>query len=807
MGWQDAPEVGAADKSPAWMSAPEIEAMPEQKKRGLIAQFGEDTKQTLLGGLRGAAGIGATLLSPGDALVGYKTRREDIESGLNSLGADSENIGYSAGKFVAEIAGTAGAGGALAKGAALMPGVAKYAPNLITSIASSGMTAGSSGAGVRGVARNAMTRAAGGATAGAGAAGLINPDDAATGAFIGGVTPGAVKLAGSAGGKLADAYRYIKRDPNTVIASKMAEAFGMSPAELVKALESRGPGMLPGYMETVPQRLQNPVASQLQRTLKTAGTNALGDAERVQQGAYRNALERVAPIDLTAQDAAQRTGGAIQAYAVPARADAGKSVSQAFDAVDPFNESALYLPIDEMQLQKGKYLGDGTFGTGSKASAAINEAWRVGTEIIPAVEPLSREAKSNSQTLEKAVRAMGGMRGGSGELRDLGIKQSGTTGLVNNKTGQSADLLAEEMYRRGFIPDNDPATLMDALRNGGGRKIFANDQVDSNGLQRMAEAAMGDAPGAETISKAVPFQTVQNLRSSMGEAAESARSKGANKEAAALEKMIGEIDSRVNRAAGGSVAEGEFFPKDMGDQYRAALKAHADKMDKFETGPQIGMFRKGGDGQASLQGAEIPGKFFSGRRSQVEDVKAFKKLIGNREDLAGELKRYAVTEGAGTSNVAGDLTSKYLKWMESRSGASRELFTASELATLKEVGKAVERGIGAENLGRVSGSDTAQKLESLRNLGTLDSKAVNMLATRIPVVGSFTGPMLSSLRETAAQTRNKTMAQLLSNPDELAAALKPGAPKNGKVARLLQTPEGQKTLQMLYRVAPVTSAQ
>jgi hypothetical protein len=438
----------------------------------------------------------------------------------------------------------------------------------------------------------------------------------------------------------------------------------------------------------------------------------------------------------------------------------------------------LYLPIKEMQAQQGKYLGEGTFGTGGKAAEAIATAKRIGTIEIPAVAPLARETANNSQTLEQAVRSAGGIRagsrGGSGELRDLGIRQSGTTGLVNNKTGQSADLLAEQMYQRGYIPDADPSTLMDALRNGGGRKVFASDQVENNAMQRMAEAAMGDVPGATTINKAVPFQTVQNLRSSIGEAAEMARLKGANKEAAALEQMVGEVDSRINRAAGGSAGEGEFFPKEMADQYREALKLHADKMKKFETGPQMGMFRKGGDGQASIQGAEIPGKFYSGRRSQVEDVQSLKRLLGDQPALMDEMKRYAVTEGAGTSNVAGDLTSKFSKWLQSRSGANAELFNAKENATLREVGKAVERGINAENLGRVSGSDTAQKLEALNNLGLLDSKTVSVLATRIPGIGAFTGPMLSSLKETAGQARNNALSKMLANPDDLAKALKPG---------------------------------
>jgi hypothetical protein len=703
-----------------------------------------------------------------------------MDDALQSMGAEPDSWMYKGGKLGGEIAGTAGAGGVLAQGITRLAPAAASAPRIaqvLEALKSGGFTlGGKASATLGGKAADVGIRALGGAASGGAQAGMIDPNEAGFGALIGGSLPVGVQAAGKVAGGVGNVVRYVNRPSEIKLANKLAQSLGMSVDDLSRAVTQTGPNMLPGYQPTVPQILQNPVTSQLQRTLKTAGANGLGDAERVQQGAYRDALERVAPIDVTVQDAANRAGAAIKGFAVPARADASFNVRQAFDAVDPFGESALTLPIDEMKAAAGKYLGKGTFGTGSRANEAIATAERVGTQTLPGVAPLKATA-NNSQTLEKAVRAAGGIKGGSGELRDLGIKQSGTTGLVNNKTGQSADLLAAEMYRRGFITDADPATLFDALRNGSGRKLYANDQVESNVMQRMAESAMGEMPLDEVIPKAVPFSTVQNLRSSIGEAAEVARAKGANKEGAALEQMIKEIDARVN--SGG--AAGDFFPKDMADQYRAALNMHADKMNRFETGPQIGMFRKGADGQTAINGAEIPGKFFSGRRSQVEDMQAFKRLIGNREDLANELKRFATTEAASTGNVQGDLTSKYLKWLQSRSGASRELFTPNELATLKEVGKAVEKSIGAENLGRVSGSDTAQKLEALNNLGLLDSKVINILATKIPIVGSFTGPALAGLRETAGQTRNNALSKLLANPDDLVKALQPGTPQSNKL--------------------------
>jgi hypothetical protein len=723
----------------------------------------------------------------GDTAQENEDRRKAMDQALQSLGAQPDSLMYKGGKLAGEIAGTAGAGGALAQGVgSVVPASVAAAPRVaqfLEALKSGGFTLGSKSTDLAGKAADLGIRAAGGAVSGGVQAGLIDPNEAGTGAVLGAALPVAVQGVGKAAGLVGDAVSYVKQPNDSHIANKLAQSLGMSPQELAQAVTQTGTNMLPGYKATVPQILQNPVTSQLQRTLKTAGTNSLGDAENAQQQAYQAALNRVAPIDLTVQDAAQRAGDAIERYAKSEYTEAGKRVSQSFDGVDPFGDSALYLPIDAMKAQASKYLGAGTFGTGGRAAQAIDTAQRVGTMELPAI---SEAPVGKAQSLEQAVRSMGGIKPSeylSGELNSLSNKQSGTTGLLS-KNGQDAERMAELMHERGFLPDEDPATLIEALRNGGGRKLFASDVTD-NAFQRRAESAMGDLPGAEIISKPVPFSTVQNLRSSIGEAAQQSEAKGENKEAAALKQMVAEIDSHINRAAAGGQLAGEYFPRDMADQYRQALKMHADKMENFETGPQAGMFRQGGDGQAAIQGAEIPGKFFSGRRSQVEDMQAFKRLIGNRSDLADELKRFAVTEAAGTGNVDGNLTSKYLKWLESRSGANRELFTPNELATLNEVGKAVERGIRAENLGRVSGSDTAQKLESLNNLGLLDSKMVNVLAHRIPIIGSFTGPGLNILRETAGSTRNNTLSKMLADPDELAKALMSGTPQSNKLLEFL----------------------
>lgn len=575
-------------------------------------------------------------------------------------------------------------------------------------------------------------------------------------------------------GNVARSVSSLLKSDEAQMAERLAEQIGIPKDELVKVLSQQGPQLIEGYQKTVPQIIQDPFLSQLQRNLQTSGVQNLSEAAKLQQQQMAQALTRVAPSQGNVVDAAQRAGSAIEAYAVPARKTATENVRQAFEAVDPFNETALYLPISEMEQAAGKYLGAGTFGTGEKANQAIATAKRVGTEILPEVKLTTQSQAGKTQNLEQAVRSLGGIRDTgylSNELKELGRKQSGTTGLIS-KSGKDVEKMAELMYERGFIPDSDPALLLDTLRNKGGRKTFAADVTD-NAFARQFEAAMGDAPGREVIPKTVPFQTIQNLRSSIGEAAKAAEAKGANKEAAALGEMITSIDSRINRAAGQSIEAGEYFPKEIADQYRKALALHEAKMKQFGTGPQVSMFRKGGDNQASIQGAEIPSKFYSGAMSQADDMKAFKKLIGSRTDLMDVMKSYAMTQAEGTRNATtGNLGDKYLKWLSSRSGANAELLNPSELATVNEVGKMVQNQMITENLGRVTGSDTAQKLATLHKNGMLDSQIVDFLANKIPVVKSVSGPILTSLRNASAQQKNEIMARLLANPEAFAKALK-----------------------------------
>lgn len=181
---------------------------PQPKALTIGDIFGQGLKNLAGGALRGAGSIGATIATPFDLLAGNTTsianpeRRARIDPALTELlGSDPNSGAYKLGKLGGEIAGTAGAGGAIASGLSrLSPAVAARLPGLIEAIRTSGMTTGTPAvSGALGTAANLLTRGAGGAVTGAASTGLVNPSDAGTGALIGGVAPAAIQVVGKAG--------------------------------------------------------------------------------------------------------------------------------------------------------------------------------------------------------------------------------------------------------------------------------------------------------------------------------------------------------------------------------------------------------------------------------------------------------------------------------------------------------------------------------------------------------------------------------------------------------------------------------
>lgn len=256
--------------------------------QGSTPEEAQQTAQQYLnltaGGVKGAGDIGATLINPLDSEA-RKQRKENIQAGLESLGAQPESPLYTAGKIVTQIAGTAGVGGALAK-----PVLATGAPALAkigTALGSGGLRLG--GAPAETLAAqlgNAATRIGAGAAVGAGSAGLIEPEDMKTGAIIGGAIPGVAKLGAGIGSALkAGIYDPLVNRGN-LIAAALLRAVGPDKADdVIRALSTTA--QTPGVRLSAGQASQNETLAAIEDALKA--TNA-GGALSTQASANRQAL-------------------------------------------------------------------------------------------------------------------------------------------------------------------------------------------------------------------------------------------------------------------------------------------------------------------------------------------------------------------------------------------------------------------------------------------------------------------------------------------------------------------------------------
>lgn len=189
-------------------SMPAAGARPAADEPGMLASLaagaGKGFGQVVLNAQK-YAGKGAEMLGAQSA---GRWLQEDADQGLRKIAGEfapykeANPISAGIGEFGGQMVATAPVGGLLAKGLAKVPGVAAAAPNALEAIRTAGMSAGSA-AGIA----NPLIRAAGGAITGGVSAGLIDPEQAASGAVVGAVLPGALQAAGKVGGAIGRTLR------------------------------------------------------------------------------------------------------------------------------------------------------------------------------------------------------------------------------------------------------------------------------------------------------------------------------------------------------------------------------------------------------------------------------------------------------------------------------------------------------------------------------------------------------------------------------------------------------------------------
>lgn len=154
----------------------------QPQETGMLDRLGRATVDTGKGLLKGAADIGATILSPFDyaGLSAYSP--SERRAALEQFAQENASPAFTGGEIAAQIAGTAGAGGALAQG---VRRAAPLVPEAAAALESGGMAKG----------LNLGQRLAGGAVSGGAMSGMVNPQEAATGAAIGAALPAGVQAA------------------------------------------------------------------------------------------------------------------------------------------------------------------------------------------------------------------------------------------------------------------------------------------------------------------------------------------------------------------------------------------------------------------------------------------------------------------------------------------------------------------------------------------------------------------------------------------------------------------------------------
>lgn len=778
--------------------------------------------QLVMGGLRGVKdGIdgGAEWLAKGyDKVAGTQEAapvKAMNDAGKTQFKQDNPSVGASIGRVGGNMLVTAPVGPVLGAGATAL-GLTRAG----TALASSGMTAGQAAPGVAGWVGNQALRAGTGAAVGGASAALVDSDSLGMGAGIGAITPGVLQLAGKFGSTVYNAVK-----GNQAGAGKLlAQAMGISEAELaqvIKAANAAPESIVDGSKLTLSQAMQQqgvkqPAVTMLERiAAEGPGGNQLL-SRYAQQGESRlNALKNqgAQTYQGAAATEAENTGNKLAALLRTQAGDERAAVRAAWDGSDGSlgvhgravqEGAALQLPLDRMKALVADRMGDGYTGSAATAGKTITEAERIGTDLLPGIKPIPQSA-GQTQSLEQAVRRAGGIQPGNylgKEISELGRKQSKTTGLVS-QYGRNVEAMADDMHARGFLPDNDPATLLQALRSGGGRRIYADDHVEA-GFQRMAEQAMGDMPGPERVAKAVPFKSFQALRSSAGQDAARLSEKTGNAvEAGVMTQFEKLMAGRADDAAAGNLLPGESMSRGLMDDYNAARNLTRDWHQRYEGGNAISRILDAPGGNFRLNGNEVTNKLWHGGAGLAGDVSTLKQVLSdnNRNPAMDSLRQFIMTDAAGKTTASGNFGAALPNYVESRLPGLQEALSPEQLNALTRVAADIRNAEAAANVAGLRGSDSYAKVSRAMDTGIFDSDGAKSVAKLLSLKGLGGETIRNKLAEMVTQSKGKTIAALMADPKAAAAAL-----ADKSFVRSLDNEALQKLRLVVARGAPILAA-
>lgn len=308
-------------QKPAWMDAPEVtEDASGTKKTDKSVQptksGAEDVSDNPVVGALAGIGSGVGKVAMGaqhylgkglDAIGLDKAGQwlvEDAAKGRAKLKSEVDPykekspIATGGGELAGEIASTWPVGGLLSKGVQAVSS-APRAVQFAKSLASSGATTGNSLAKTASLGEKAADmglRVAGGATTGGVSAGLVNPDDAAVGAVVGGITPPTLSLLSKAGNAVGGLVRPFYKGGQERIVGNTLREFATNPEAALTNLRNARE-VIPGSAPTTIMAAGDEGLAGLSRTLQSQSGQYAGELsarQAAQNAARTKAIEDVA---------------------------------------------------------------------------------------------------------------------------------------------------------------------------------------------------------------------------------------------------------------------------------------------------------------------------------------------------------------------------------------------------------------------------------------------------------------------------------------------------------------------------------
>lgn len=480
----------------------------------------------------GAADIGATVLLPFDyfGLSGYTP--EQRRQSINEFAGDS-GVGKTA-RILTNIAGTAGVGGTLAKGATAASRFApQVAPMIARSLETGGMSTGAPAArafSMEGT-RNAAIRVGGGAVSGAAMGGMINPEDTGMGAVIGGAIP----VAGKIGGKSGELLKEWVIDPlfkpsNSAMLQLVKDAGGVEQAKAAIQKSIEAGKTLSGESYTLGQGGKNWGLAATERARSAVQPENYQRIYQAQRDARIAELQKIAggSDDVARAEAldalkASRAGAVEDLYGGMQETPftLGKEGEKLMTRARPYGALTHAEKLATTQGRKFSIPVTEEVATTSQSMddiARMNAARQTYPDVtvggVPSDMPIEQ-----SKDLLSEIRKLGGvsMRDAKDLIGERQITRMGVQGGVFTTKGEQVGDMVRRLVDRGVMPpqvlndvDGGAQALRDAIQNAA--------SGSDDGMRAAAEAYYGTEvlPGAfkEGVSAApqqIPHEVVDRI--------------------------------------------------------------------------------------------------------------------------------------------------------------------------------------------------------------------------------------------------------------------------------------------------------